>query len=78
VFRLGTDQRGMGTPTPSSHAANSCTELYLNPGTAIRYRCHPVLSGPELVDNSDEFLEFIVGTSNVIGGELGILVVSHF
>jgi hypothetical protein len=54
MFGLGTDQRGMGTTTPSSTLGQQMFELYPNPSTAISYMTYYVSNGPDLVNNSDE------------------------
>lgn len=54
VFGLGTDQRGVGTTTPSSTLGQQLFELYPNPSTAISYQTYYVSNGPDLINNSDE------------------------
>lgn len=54
VFGLGADQRGAGTPTPSSTLGQQLFELYPNPSTAISYQTYYVGNGPDLINNSDE------------------------
>ena len=54
IMGIGTDQRGIGTTNASATLGQQLYELYPNPSTAISYQWYAVLSGPELVNNSDE------------------------
>jgi hypothetical protein len=54
ILGLGTDQRGAGTINASATLGQQLYELYPNPSTAISYATYYVVSGADLINNSDE------------------------
>ena len=53
IVGIGTDQRGAGTINASATLGQQLYELYPTPSTAISYQTYYVVTGADLVNNSD-------------------------